>query len=93
MGRFKDEAYALGGTGYTEDARMRDIEAALTAAYNQGWNEGVEAAAESCADIGRSVSADVRRWGYLSRVTSTHVGEFFARATKSIRRLKKGQGV
>ncbi len=68
------------------------IEAALTQVHNEGkregYNEVIKAAAVSCAAIGRSISADVRRWGSLSRVTSTHVGEFFTRATKAIRSLR-----
>ena len=51
MGRFADEAYALGGTGSIEDARIRDIERALDEALRVGWNEGVEAAAKICGRV------------------------------------------
>lgn len=66
-----------------------EIEVALTAARDAGRDERGEEDARIVAAIGRSISADVRRWGSFSRVTSTHVGEFFARAVKEIRRLSK----
>jgi len=59
---------------------MFTIEAALTAAYDQGWDEGVEAAANHVAEIQlRPGNADMGMW--------------CDDAADEIRRLKKGKGV
>jgi len=59
-------------------SRVNSIEAALTAAYDQGWDEGVEAAAEAVRGPD-SMAKD--GWAVVKR------------AVDEIRRLKKGQGV
>jgi len=68
----------------SQDARILHTERSLIKAYNKG----VMNAAEETAQVGRSCSRDVRTYGSLSRVTSTHVGEFFARAVRKIRKLR-----
>jgi len=91
FGRFTQHGYQ-GVHSHNNLETEKEIDDALTQAYEQGWNERGEADAKACAEVGRKSTKQVRKFIQAFSVSSNHIGQFFAEAVKAIRRLRIEKG-